>query len=175
MLCRKIVTGCENINNPEQRWHLWHHLIPDFPTILSLTLCFLLSFFFFFLSLCPSPLPRSKCIKGCHLFSTTFRHRKSVLCRQEGAYKTLTYRKYSWTIDLLLHARKSLIHWQKPTQKKTIGLAFLQVQLQFLKNPKKILNLQLGNWVYFNDNYSWMILNEYIIIISTWCSTKAAH
>lgn len=39
----------------------------------------------------------------CHPFTAPLRHRKSALCRQEEAYKTLTYRKYSWTIDLLLN------------------------------------------------------------------------
>lgn len=58
-------------------------------------------------SLYPSLIPcRMKCIGGAiHLLPPPFslRHRKSAHCRQEGAYKTLTYRKYSWTIDLLLY------------------------------------------------------------------------
>lgn len=59
----------------------------------------------FHLSLSPS-FPHSfqdKMHQRCHPFTAPLRHRKSALCRQEGAYKTLTYRKYGWTIDLLLY------------------------------------------------------------------------
>lgn len=66
--------------------------------------------------LSPSPCTphflQDKMHQRCHPFTAALRHRKSALCRQEGAYKTLTYRKYSWTIDLLLRGWKG--QWALP-------------------------------------------------------------
>lgn len=95
--------------------------MPHFSTNLSLSCHLYFSALYFILSSRSLSLPRSlqgKMHQRCHPFTAPLRHRKSALCKQEGAYKTLTYRKYSWTIDLLLYVWKGAMSFKAASGSK---------------------------------------------------------
>lgn len=54
---------------------------------------------------------QDKVHRRCRPFTGHLRRRNWALCRQEGAYKTLTSRKSTWTLGPFLHVRTKQSLW----------------------------------------------------------------